>query len=53
MVTREFATNWCDDLKFAWEKCDFQKITDIFSDRLMIFQLFGKKLSIKEYQNWN
>ena len=32
MVTREFATNWCDDLKFAWEKCDFQKITDIFSD---------------------
>lgn len=32
MVTREFATNWCNDLKFAWEKCDFQKITDIFSD---------------------
>ena len=32
MVTREFATKWCNDLKFAWEKCDFQKITNIFSD---------------------
>ena len=26
MITREFATEWCNDLKFAWKKCDFQKI---------------------------
>lgn len=32
MITREFATKWCNDLKFAWEKCDFQKIMNIFSD---------------------
>lgn len=32
MITREFATKWCNDLKCAWEKCDFQKITNIFSD---------------------
>lgn len=32
MITREFATKWCNDLKFAWKKCDFQKIMNIFSD---------------------
>ena len=32
MITREFATEWCNDLKFAWKKCDFQKIMNIFSD---------------------
>ena len=32
MLTREFATKWCNDLKCAWEKCDFSQITNIFSD---------------------
>ena len=32
MITRKFATKWCNDLKFAWKKCDFQKIMNIFSD---------------------
>lgn len=32
MITREFATKWCNDLKFAWKKCDFQKIMNIFGD---------------------
>ena len=31
MITREFATKWCNDLKFAWEKCDFQKIMNILA----------------------
>ena len=32
MIDREFATKWCNDLKCAWERCDFQKICDIFGD---------------------
>lgn len=38
MITREFATKWCNDLKCAWGKCDFQKITNIFSNTLKYYE---------------